>query len=404
MTKRKRRKAQMDRQRFDMKRLDNPALLLQRLESAMNAPEERSIRDFLPSDDVFDDEMNRKMYEDVRRMIANGLVLERPADDYGTIANFIVSFITPDMRRNFHAIAGQFLHNEPMIMDSVLAEKAAESVKNGHLYFHNGKFRNHLAQEDLKQDAGDSYFQKVLNLMVDCMRLGSQYSRNILLALYKTYYKREYNRLKRFPVINEYDLLTLFDESVREERGRDVPLHATKASRTVAEVMTEKMRSTPGNMNCFPRAEMETFEEYHSIAMKGGKVRLEIEGTDEDGDSDEENAEYIDVNMLFGGYSETEADFINPHSRQKPKYKITHEDLKVYTERMDEPSVFPAVSRITIMCECMGIQIDMTCFSHLIEMNEEPDSRIGRPRQIYIGNPTRDVKPLAERPDCPKKF
>ena len=37
-------------------------------------------------------------------------------------------------------------------------------------------------------------------------------------------------------------------------------------------------------------------------------------------------------------------------------------------------------------------------------MNEEPDSRIGRPRQIYIGNPTRDVKPLAERPDCPKKF
>ena len=191
--------------------------------------------------------------------------------------------------------------------------------------------------------------------------------------------------MKRLPEINEYDLLTLFDESVREERGRDVPLHATKASKTVAEVMTEKMRSTPGNMNCFPRAEMETFDEYHSIAMKGGKVRIEIDGMDEDGDSGEKNAEYIDVNMLFGGYSETEADFINPHSRQKPEYKITHEDLKVYTERMDEPSVFPAVSRITIMCECMGIQVDMTCFSHLIEMNEERKKQSDRFFKAYDG-------------------
>lgn len=164
----------------DRERFDNPVLFLQRIESAMNSPNERTLRDLLPSDD----EMNRKMYEDVRRMIANGLVLERPDDDYGTIANFIVSFITPNMRRNFHAIEEQFLRSEPMIMDPALAETAAASMENGHLYFLNGKFRNHLSHEDLKQDAGDSYFQKVLNLMVDCMRLGSQYSRNILLALY----------------------------------------------------------------------------------------------------------------------------------------------------------------------------------------------------------------------------
>ena len=42
--------------------------------------------------------------------------------------------------------------------------------------------------------------------------------------------------------------------------------------------------------------------------------------------------------------------------------------------------------------------------THWIEMNEEADSRIGRPRQIYIGSPTRDVRPINEREACPKKF
>lgn len=48
----------------DRERFDNPVLFLQRIESAMNSPNERTLRDLLPSDD----EMNRKMYEDVRRM------------------------------------------------------------------------------------------------------------------------------------------------------------------------------------------------------------------------------------------------------------------------------------------------------------------------------------------------
>ena len=42
--------------------------------------------------------------------------------------------------------------------------------------------------------------------------------------------------------------------------------------------------------------------------------------------------------------------------------------------------------------------------THWIEMNEEPDSRIGRPRQIYIGSPTRDVQPMYRRPPCPSKY
>lgn len=108
MAKQKKRKMQINKPGFDKKSLENPELLLQRIESVMNSSNERTLRDLMPSGDVSDDEMNRGMYEDIRRMIANGLVLEWPVDDYGTVANFLVNFITPDMRRNFHAIAEQF--------------------------------------------------------------------------------------------------------------------------------------------------------------------------------------------------------------------------------------------------------------------------------------------------------
>ena len=42
--------------------------------------------------------------------------------------------------------------------------------------------------------------------------------------------------------------------------------------------------------------------------------------------------------------------------------------------------------------------------THWIEMNEESDSRIGRPRQIYIGSPTRNVVPIYRREPCPSKY
>lgn len=41
--------------------------------------------------------------------------------------------------------------------------------------------------------------------------------------------------------------------------------------------------------------------------------------------------------------------------------------------------------------------------THWIEMNETPDSRIGRPRQIYIGSPRRDIVPMYRREPCDTK-
>ncbi len=445
---------------------------------------DRRMRALMPDQTVTDDQMNRQMYENVKRAIANGSMdLTRPADDYGVIANFITSFITEDMKKSFPEIASHFLRNEPMIQDPSLAQAAQErldrewddragqtdSEKNagqvdqgpaadednaGPWYFRDGTFRNFLTPNDRKMDARDSYDHKILNLIVDCMRLGSEYSRNFLLALYKTYYKREYNRLKRYSTVNEYDMLTLFDESERDEKGRDATLHATGTSGTVGDRLEKELAATPGNMNCFPRADLEAHYEYRRMAQKGGYVRV--------GRNEEGVEELIEVNRLFGSIVEEEPamlqgsttedstvlpasqppedsadrqpsvsqeaqpqdpaekeftardaaeknsagrDFagkgaadpepeeaqtqgstdgqipafpatpgrarLNPHALQTNTYEVTDAVHAEYVQRLDEPSIYPAVSRITIMCEVMGIRLDETCNLHIIEMNED---------------------------------
>lgn len=81
---------------------------------------------------------------------------------------------------------------------------------------------------------------------------------------------------------------------------------------------------------------MDCFEEYHSIAVRGGKTRIHDEAQVS---SDEDDDGLIDVSALFGVYSDSEADFINPHSKQKPGYKITSDGLKEYSEKMDEQTI-----------------------------------------------------------------
>jgi len=409
----------------------------------VNASEDsdRRMRAMLPDDKISDDQMNRQLYENAKRGVANGSEeFIRPVDDYGVMANFITFFITDDMKNSFHAIAERFLRNEPMITDPLLAQKAQEqldaSEKENTWYFRDGVFRNYLTPSDKKMDAQDSYNHKILNLMLDCMRLGSEYSRNFLLALYKTYYKKEYNRLKRYSTVNEYDLLTLFDESERDLHGKDTTLHATSTSHTVMDRMQQELASSPGNMNCFPRANTEDHYEYYRTAIKGGYIRT---GRNELGVE-----EIVEVNRLFGSIVEEEpigsqeqlqtgqniqeaelADDINAgqtgssedgnkeaahiasgedaagnngrnfghqdvpdtaasesakqlghfrlnaHGLQENSYEINQEDFIKYTQRLDEPSIFPAVSRITVMCEIMGIRIDDTCNMHLNQMNME---------------------------------
>ena len=92
-----------------------------------NASEDsdRLMRNMLPDESVSDDQMNRQLYENAKRSVANGSEdFIRPVDDYGVMASFITFFITEDMKKSFHAIAEHFLRNEPMIANPGLAQTA----------------------------------------------------------------------------------------------------------------------------------------------------------------------------------------------------------------------------------------------------------------------------------------
>ena len=52
----------------------------------------------------------------------------------------------------------------------------------------------------------DPWFYLILQMMTLCARGGSTYSRELLLGLYKTYYKQEYNVLKRYKTLSMFDL------------------------------------------------------------------------------------------------------------------------------------------------------------------------------------------------------
>ncbi|MCD8336273.1 MAG: hypothetical protein LUD18_03190 [Lachnospiraceae bacterium] len=64
---------------------------------------------------------------------------------------------------------------------------------------------------DSPKDAPRTLFlnMKILSLIYQGAKKGSEYSRNLLVYLYKTYYRQEYNALKRFQVLNSEDALEL---------------------------------------------------------------------------------------------------------------------------------------------------------------------------------------------------
>ena len=88
------------------------------------------------------------------------------------------------------------------------------------------------------------------------------------------------------------------------------------------------------------------------------------------------------------------------------------EEIALHDDYFIEHKLYPNVDFYSgIVLNAIGIPTNMFTvifalartvgwISHWIEMNEDPASRIGRPRQIYIGQPEREVKPLNEREKC----
>ncbi|WP_406038231.1 citrate synthase [Succinimonas sp.] len=88
------------------------------------------------------------------------------------------------------------------------------------------------------------------------------------------------------------------------------------------------------------------------------------------------------------------------------------EEIALHDDYFIEHKLYPNVDFYSgIVLNAIGIPTNMFTvifalartvgwISHWIEMNEDPASRIGRPRQVYIGQPEREVKPLNEREKC----
>ena len=135
--------------------------------------------------------------------------IEQPDEHLGMDLCFISSFITPEMRPAFHVFAREFLQKEPMLSDP-----SYKSCFQELLY-------PHREEASLK----DAYDFRVLSMILLCAETGSDFSREILLSLYKTFYRKEYNVLKRMkslPLGEALDAFIYSGEDEHEETREDI--------------------------------------------------------------------------------------------------------------------------------------------------------------------------------------
>ena len=103
---------------------------------------------------------------------------------------FLDHFITDRMADDFSLIARDFLiHEYPNIKDHEMVEYLDTSAD---------------------RQWPDRMFERyILNLMMNAVNSGSQYTKNLFLYLHKTYYNKEYKQLKRFNRLSGGELLSL---------------------------------------------------------------------------------------------------------------------------------------------------------------------------------------------------
>ena len=171
----------------------------------------------------------------------------------------------------------------------------------------------------------DAYYFRVLLIMLYAARSGSAYSKNVLLSIYKVYHKQEYNKLKKLKTLTYLDILELHDE--------DCYRHGLSSGHTVdgkmsfREMQIEKRRHEPGWTNVF-----------------GNRI---VDPVPWKKRGDAPNAEVLNKAV---------------------------EEVAEMSDCPDEPPVQPVASRLIIMSELMGIEIDPTCNQQAVEMNQIEDS------------------------------
>ena len=119
----------------------------------------------------------------------NNLVAEdQLPDSYGCDYVFQTTFVTPEMADDIIEMAPDFLVKE---------------LSNMPKY---SKIDYYFARTDLL-NTDQIYVSHVLSFMVNAYRSGSEYAGKTLLLLYKKYYKKEYNQLKRFSTMSLDELM-----------------------------------------------------------------------------------------------------------------------------------------------------------------------------------------------------
>ncbi len=151
--------------------------------------------------------------------------VERP-EDYGVNVWFTARFITYEMAQSFDEIAQAFLDTEPLL----------RTAKEEHL-FHDFDYPFRM-----ERNPEDVYYFRILGMMLKCARSGSSFSRDLILTLYKTYYRREYNILKRMKTlsIEEFSVFAPELDFEADERDNSVLARVT----VISDFLGIKLKST----------------------------------------------------------------------------------------------------------------------------------------------------------------
>lgn len=111
-------------------------------------------------------------------------------DTFGCDSIFLEHFVTIQMSDDFSLIARDFLLHE------------FQNVREHEMV--------RFLEPDSRTDWPERMFHKyVLNMMMNAVNYGSVYTKNLFLYLYKTYYRKEYQQIKRFSKLSIGELMGL---------------------------------------------------------------------------------------------------------------------------------------------------------------------------------------------------
>ena len=111
-------------------------------------------------------------------------------DTFGCDSIFLEHFVTIQMSDDFSLIARDFLLHE------------FQNVREHEMV--------RFLEPDSRTDWPERMFHKyVLNMMMNSVNYGSVYTKNLFLYLYKTYYRKEYQQIKRFSKLSIGELMGL---------------------------------------------------------------------------------------------------------------------------------------------------------------------------------------------------